>query len=230
MVARVRRSGRPVGPVSRLLLALTVVAAGLIAPVLGASPADAAPATVPCSATHHTKNGHREYDCVFYLKTTVFSGPHHLQGKVGTIHGGTNWVLCQAVGETVHYGRSYNDTWAYTLSDQHTWGWVNAVFARGGANDGRFGGVPTCGRTTRYDGEFYPDAPPQKLTATGGRFSCEVYDDPFADVWDASCQRFRMTDGGTITHAYARYQPTVACDLESDRYEGRQICRISGLY
>jgi len=64
---------------------------------------------------------------------------------VGTLHKGTNWVICQRTGGQARSGAYYNNNWAWTLSDQNTWGWVNAVYAQGGDNNGAFGGVPACG-------------------------------------------------------------------------------------
>lgn len=223
---------QPLRP-SRLRRRLLAVLAALALTMLGFGvvPSTASAATqVPCHDNHHKKNGFSEHDCGWYTKASVYEGPHGFQRKVGTIHGGTNWVLCQAVGKTVHSGKYYNKYWAYTLTDQGTWGWVNAVYASGGSNNGSFKGVPTCGRH-RYDGNFYPDLPPQTAKASGGRLSCEVYADPFAEVWAASCQRFTLSpSGSSITHGYSSSHSTVACDLETRTYHGRRICEITGEY
>jgi hypothetical protein len=65
---------------------------------------------------------------------------------VGFLHAGTNWVVCQRVGARVRSGPYFNNNWAWTLADDLKWGWVNAVYASGGDNDGPFGGgVPPCG-------------------------------------------------------------------------------------
>lgn len=209
------------------LLALALVLLGVAAAPAGA---EAAAKSASCHVNHHTKNGFAEHDCSFYLKTSVYNGMHTGQGKVGTIHGGTNWVICQSVGRTVHYGKSYNHWWAYTQSDQGTWGWVNAVFATGGGNNGGFGGVPACSSTTRYDKSYYADYPPQDFSAYGAKLSCEVYDDPFAEVYAASCQRYHLSNGTNATKGSASGHGTSVCDLQTRTYQGRRICDISGLY
>jgi hypothetical protein len=216
---------------TRALLALliTLCAAGLAvgtAPVASA----ASPTPVPCASHGHKKNGHAEYDCSFYKVTAVYSGVHTGQRKVGTLHGGRNWVLCQAVGKSVTYGKNVNHWWAYTLSDQGTWGWVNAVNARGGSNNGKWKNVPACSMTTRYDGEFYPDYPPQTYAAYGAKLACEVYDDPFAEVYAATCQRYHLSNGYGATKATASGRSTTVCDLRAKTYHGRRICEITGTY
>jgi hypothetical protein len=63
---------------------------------------------------------------------------------VGFLHKGRNWVLCQQVGGRETSGAYFNDNWAWTLADNNRAGWINAVYASGGDNDGAFGGVPAC--------------------------------------------------------------------------------------
>jgi hypothetical protein len=41
-------------------------------------------------------------------------------------------------------GRYFNSNRAWTVADNGKSGWVNAVYASGGDNDGPFGGVPPC--------------------------------------------------------------------------------------
>jgi hypothetical protein len=54
-------------------------------------------------------------------------------------------VLCQQAGGRVTAGPYFNSNWAWTLADNLKYGWVNAVYASGGDNDGPFGGgVPNC--------------------------------------------------------------------------------------
>jgi eukaryotic-like serine/threonine-protein kinase len=53
-------------------------------------------------------------------------------------------VICQAQGSTESQGQYYNNWWAWTEANNQKWGWVNAVNAHGGDNDGAFGGVPMC--------------------------------------------------------------------------------------
>jgi hypothetical protein len=63
---------------------------------------------------------------------------------VGYLHKGTNYVLCQQAGGRVTVGAYFNSNWAWTVADNGKSGWVNAVYASGGDNDGAFGGVPNC--------------------------------------------------------------------------------------
>lgn len=125
-------------PLVSALLAIAALAA------TGAANASAA-APAACSAA-----GGGKYNCDFYLagdgqsSGTPVNGPDG--GLVGYLHKGTNWVICQRVGNRVTSGVYYNDNWAYTLADNNQPGWVNAVYASGGDNDGPFGGgVPPCG-------------------------------------------------------------------------------------
>jgi serine/threonine protein kinase len=102
-----------------------------------------APAPVPCGGTVSTPEG-TGYNCTF---DQGGSGSQVLNsnGTVsGYIHPGTNWVICQAQGKTVTLGQYFNDWWAWTESDHGGWGWVNAVDAHGGDNNGPYGGVPMC--------------------------------------------------------------------------------------
>ncbi len=104
----------------------------------------AAAAPVPCSAA-----GAGKYNCQFYVPGDGRSTGAPVQtsdgSTIGYLHKGTNWVVCQRIGGRVTYGAYFNNNWAWTLADNLKWGWVNAVFAQGGDNDGPFGGVPDCG-------------------------------------------------------------------------------------
>lgn len=103
----------------------------------------AAAAPVPCTAI-----GGGKFNCNFYVAGDGRTGGAPVQAgstTVGYLHKGTNWVICQQVGGRVTVGRYYNNNWAWTLADNLKWGWVNAVHASGGDNDGPFGGgVPNC--------------------------------------------------------------------------------------
>ena len=102
------------------------------------------PAPVPCSGTTQTSEG-TGYNCTF--DTGGNGSPvYNSDGSVtGYLPYGTNWVICQATGRTEHQGQYYNDWWAWTKANNPGgWGWVNAVSAAGGDNDGAFGGVPLC--------------------------------------------------------------------------------------
>lgn len=137
--------GAAAGPIRRhrrraLRVPIALALASVIGAGAGADVAAAAPAPVPC---YYAGSGH--YNCEFY----PWAGAPVQQPSgriVGTLHRGTNWVICQRAGSVRSSGGYYNDNWAWTLADNNTWGWVNAVFARGGDNYGRYGGgVPDCG-------------------------------------------------------------------------------------
>jgi lysophospholipase L1-like esterase len=102
------------------------------------------PVPVPCKAIHDGK-----YDCHFYVAGNGRTGGAPVQssrGKVvGYLHAGRNWVVCQRAGGRVRSAAYFNKYWAWTLADNGKRGWVNAVYARGGDNDGPFGGVRSCG-------------------------------------------------------------------------------------
>jgi hypothetical protein len=121
--------------------ALAVVAAAAAGGAF--APGAAAAAPVPCTAI-----GGGKFNCSFYVAgdgRTAGSPVQVGSTTVGYLHKGTNWVVCQQVGGRVTVGRYYNNNWAWTLADNSRWGWVNAVHASGGDNDGPFGGgVPNC--------------------------------------------------------------------------------------
>lgn len=101
-----------------------------------------APASVPCRSS-----GGRHY-CNFYPAGDGIHGGAAVvndQGYwVGYLNHGSNWVVCQLYGGKVSSGSDYNHYWAWTEANDRTWGWVNAVWASGGDNDGKFAGVPSC--------------------------------------------------------------------------------------
>jgi lysophospholipase L1-like esterase len=125
---------------ARAIVALAVACGAALAsggPATAASP-------VPCSARSDGK-----HDCGFYVPGDGRSGGAPVQATdgfvVGFLHEGRNWVVCQRAGGRVTSGPYFNDNWAWTLADDLRSGWVNAVYASGGDNDGPFGGVPDCG-------------------------------------------------------------------------------------
>jgi hypothetical protein len=92
------------------------------------------------------------YQCTFYPPGDGISGGAPVQdatGKtVGYLNQGYNWIICQASGATVHSGGHYNRWWGYTEANDQHMGWVNAVYASGGSDDGPFSAnVPNCGST-----------------------------------------------------------------------------------
>jgi hypothetical protein len=107
------------------------------------APAGAAPARVPCS-----KHSDGRYHCGFYPAGDGIHGGTVVVNDsgywVGYLNQGDNWVSCQMYGGKVTHGPFHNQWWAWTEANDHKWGWVNAVWAKGGANDGKFAGVPGC--------------------------------------------------------------------------------------
>ena len=138
-----RRARRAWWSPARAVVALAVICGAALASAGLATAADPA----PCSARSDGK-----YTCRFYVPGDGRSGGAPVQAAggsvVGYLHKGANWVVCQRVGGRVRSGPYVNNNWAWTLADNLRWGWVNAVYASGGDNDGPFGGVRGCG--TRY--------------------------------------------------------------------------------
>jgi len=124
------------------VFAAAAVVAAATALAAGADGALAAE-KVPC-----TSIGQGKHNCHFYppgdgesAGTPVVASDGQ---RVGYLNAGTNYVLCQQAGATQRSDRYYNHWWAYTKANNGRDGWANAVFARGGANNGAFGGVPNC--------------------------------------------------------------------------------------
>jgi hypothetical protein len=167
-----------------------VLTAAVACVAIGSAEAVAA-APVPCSSI-----GGGKYNCTFYV--AAGSPVQAANGAVvGTLHKGTNWVICQQVGGRVNSGPYFNSNWAWTLADNNNWGWVNAVYASGGDNDGPFGGgVPPCnnahGAPPNGAGGGAPPPPPPPST---GKFKPDVtsapdnarYDDAAAWAGGKNC-------------------------------------------
>jgi hypothetical protein len=106
-----------------------------------------APTPVPCGGTASTPQG-TGTNCPFDTAGDGSSGGSPVVdsggGTVGYLPSGTNWVICQAQGRTVTQGQYFNNWWAWTEANNKSWGWVNAVDAHGGDNNGAFGSVPMC--------------------------------------------------------------------------------------
>jgi len=120
----------------KLALAFVALSALLLSPFLTVTTHAAA---APCQY-----NGRGKYNCRFWTRTPVEGQSN------GSIARGTNWVVCQARGRTVNVNGWKNDWWGWTLRDNGTgsygsgWGWVNAVYAKGGDSFEGFAGVPYC--------------------------------------------------------------------------------------
>lgn len=123
----------------RAVAAAAVAVTGLAT----AGAAQAAPAPVPCSSI-----GSGKYDCQFYPAGNGITAGAPVQAsngaQIGYLNQGTNWVTCQLPGATDISGAYQNNWWAYTEANDGRWGWVNAVWAKGGDNFGKFQGVPAC--------------------------------------------------------------------------------------
>jgi hypothetical protein len=66
---------------------------------------------------------------------------------VGYLPRGRNWIVCQEEGPQASlpgYPQYYNKWYAWTTAENGRQGWVNAVAASGGANNGRFSNTPSC--------------------------------------------------------------------------------------
>jgi hypothetical protein len=138
LVRRPTNASRP-----RMVVTALFVPLLWLALLFAAAPAAAAPAPVPCS-----KHSDGRHHCGFWPAGDGIHGGAVVVGDsgywVGYLNQGDNWVSCQMWGGKVAYGTSYNHWWAWTEANDHKWGWVNAVWASGGANDGKFAGVPGC--------------------------------------------------------------------------------------
>jgi hypothetical protein len=126
--------------VRRYVAATTTAALASMAVGVGVA---AAADPVPCTAI-----GAGKFNCSFYVAGDGKTGGAPVQAgatTVGYLHKGTNWVRCQQIGGRATVGPYFNNNWAWTLADNNKSGWVNAVYASGGDNDGPFGGgVPNC--------------------------------------------------------------------------------------
>ncbi len=111
----------------------------------GAVPAAAAePAQVPCSPGERG----RVY-CNFWVPGDGYSaGSPVVEGPylVGYLPKGRNWILCQEEGPVTYlHGYPYYNKWfAWTTAENGNQGWVNAVAASGGDNNGKFSNTPSC--------------------------------------------------------------------------------------
>jgi hypothetical protein len=150
---------------------------------MAAASGTATASTVPCSKLSAGK-----YQCTFYPAGDGITAGAPVQDatgkRVGYLNHGHDWIVCQASGATVHSGSSYNRWWGYTEANDHHFGWVNAVWASGGSNDGPFAAkVPNCGST--YGSPPTAASPPPAPTPTpkqvpchaagGGHYDCTFY-------------------------------------------------------
>lgn len=65
--------------------------------------------------------------------------------ETGVLDAGSQPFYCQSSGAEYTSQSLHNHWWAWTESDQGTWGWVSAVNLSGGANDQPEPGLPYCG-------------------------------------------------------------------------------------
>lgn len=122
-------------------------------------PDQGGPAPVPC-----TSIGGGKHQCQFWpAGDGIHNGAPVLSSKskrVGFLNSGSNWVICERFGATVKQGSLANHWWAWTEANDHRWGWVNALYGRGGDNYGDFGGVPACDTSHGYPPGGAPPSPP----------------------------------------------------------------------
>lgn len=199
-------------------LRLLVPAAVVAAMASGAAAASAA-APVPCSSI-----GGGKYNCTFYVAGDGKTGGAPVTAgdgsSAGFLHKGTNWVICQQTGGRVTSGPYFNSNWAWTLSDTNRWGWVNAVYASGGDNDGPFGGgVPPCnnahGAPPSGGG---PTPPPPPST---GKFKPDVTSAPDKAHYDdaAAWAGGRNCTGG-FTRGAKRLQDWIRANFGPQKIQG----------
>ena len=110
----------------------------------GATPAQAAPAQVPCTPG----SGGKVY-CNFWVPGDGYSGGSPVVDGpvlVGYLPQGRNWIICQQEGPVTYlHGYPYYNKWfAWTTAENGNQGWVNAVAASGGDNNGSFSNTPSC--------------------------------------------------------------------------------------
>ncbi len=147
-------SKRQFNSVKAGLIAGTLVLVGIVVVVFSRA-SSASP--VPCNSV-----GNGNYSCGFYTSTPVRTSANR---EITTLAPGNHVVKCQASGAQVSVGRYYNSWWAYTQTPKSGWGWANAVYGRGGDNNGRFRGVPICNQAIHYDGKSAPGYPPAASAA-----------------------------------------------------------------
>lgn len=168
-----------------------VLRAALCAAMVAGAVGIAAPAQAAgCSPTSNHA-GYVTYNCYMYRSSvhlwnhwTTSSTYSVADNATGVLYQGTSWFVCQRTFPAgVYYGSAANNWWAYTLSDNGVWGWVNAVYISGGVNWGAVPGLAGCaagfGGSTSYPGDFaacssvvaWPDgASHVDLTAATTRF------------------------------------------------------------
>jgi lysophospholipase L1-like esterase len=175
--------------VGRRLLVRVGMLSTIAVATVAAAPAVASATPVPCT---HIKGTHR-YNCSFYpagdgisAGTPVVNAAGH---RVGYLNQGTNYIYCQQVGGEVHSGQFFNKWWAYTKANDKQFGWVNAIYAHGGSNDGPFSAnVPNCagkhGATPGTSSPPPPTSPPPPPAVKAvpcnhvkgtHRFNCSFY-------------------------------------------------------
>jgi lysophospholipase L1-like esterase len=160
-----------------------------------------APKPVPCHSI-----GHGKHSCFFYPAgdgihdgAPVFSGSK----RVGFLNHGANWVICEQQGAIDGIDKLENDWWGYTEANDHRWGWVNAIWGRGGDNDQGFAGVPNCHGTKGYPPGVTPPKPkpkplPKNMVVLGDSYSSGEGTDPNSGF---SCFRSAKAYGWLVASA-----------------------------
>lgn len=151
----------PGRPVRRVTLAAAALAAGMVVLMPGVAsaipdgPGPPVPDRTPCQGQKMNDGIHRLVQSCPLTRdgVPVFDSPSKGNGarRVGTlVRAGTdqkpaNWFIGQTYQSNYVLGQYSNRWWAYTLSDNGTWGWVPEVYFRGGGNNVADSGLLRCG-------------------------------------------------------------------------------------
>jgi hypothetical protein len=108
--------------------------AALAVAVLGSLAPQALADSRPCGAVKHSRFGEMQYCPLWRGNVPVQSNTSQTGPVVGHLtHGGaSNWFKYQLRGGDYWLNGYVNNIWAYTLSDDGHWGFVNEVYFSGG--------------------------------------------------------------------------------------------------
>jgi hypothetical protein len=149
-------------PRRRTVLTAALAGIGAAAAVAAAMVSGGSPAPARCAPDGSALHDNPLFYCDFPQDGNGRTGGTPVQApsgaRVGYLHQGKNWIECTRSGATVRLGAHRSNDWALTQSDHgarhHGWGWVNAVYVRGGDEANVFDDVPAC--SDRYDNQYGP--------------------------------------------------------------------------